>query len=92
MSPEERLRAALANLPDVLYANDSASDDVHCMGCNWNCNGDNETWTISAEPDLEGWETDSAYPGYGLPESIAKALVEVVNASRQMLAVSDSTA
>ena len=86
MSPEDRLRAALAKLPDVLYANDSASDGVHCMGCHWSCSGGDDTWTVSAEPDLEGWETDSGYPGYGLPEDIAKALVEVVNASRAMLA------
>jgi hypothetical protein len=90
VSPEERLRAALAKLPPWIGALDSAAEDrPHWVG-GWH--GKNCTWTITPSADSEGWETDSGAEGYGLPEDIAKAIVDVVNSAREMLAVSDSTA
>lgn len=31
-----------------------------------------DTWTISTDPEKEGWENDGNYPGYGLWENDAR--------------------
>ena len=36
-------------------------------------------WTISTSPDIQGWNTDGGYDGYGLTEPIAKFLVNAAN-------------
>lgn len=40
-----------------------------------------DIWTVSPDPEVEGWETDSGYPGYGLPGAVAEHLAALHNAN-----------
>lgn len=40
---------------------------------------DDHVWTISPSPDKCGWETDSGYPGYGLPKGWAEEIARRYN-------------
>ena len=40
---------------------------------------DGNVWTISLDPIESGWNTDGGCDGYGLPESVAKEIVEILN-------------
>ena len=56
-------------LPDKLYvvaveASDYAEKDI---------------WTVSAYPDLPGWETDGGFDGYGLPKALAEEIARRYN-------------
>lgn len=37
-------------------------------------------WTVTQDPDKDGWETDGGLPGYGLTERKAKFLAAAANA------------
>lgn len=36
-------------------------------------------WTVSPSPERDGWENDSAYPGYGLPKEVAERIAQLWN-------------
>jgi hypothetical protein len=36
-------------------------------------------WTVSKDPNNDGWETDGGYPGYGLPKKDAEELANAAN-------------
>jgi hypothetical protein len=38
-----------------------------------------EVWTLSLDPETPGWNTDSAYNGYGLTYDLAKELADAAN-------------
>lgn len=38
-------------------------------------------WTLSRDPEEEGWETDCGEPGYGLTYADAKELADAANAA-----------
>lgn len=39
------------------------------------------SWTITTDPEIEGWKTDSGYEGYGLPKELAEWIVDILNES-----------
>ena len=64
----------VGSLPKLYAVRDSLYDDN---------DESSEAWTISPDPDESGWETDCGTYGYGLPRSIAEAIVERCNASAE---------
>lgn len=40
---------------------------------------DEKVWTVSQYPDQSGWNSDSGYPGYGMPRVAAQFLVDAAN-------------
>ncbi len=40
-----------------------------------------ESYTLTTNPDKEGWNTDSGYAGYGLPKELAQWICDILNQS-----------
>lgn len=40
---------------------------------------DRQNYTITTNPEISGWNTDSGYESYGLPKEVAQFIVEVLN-------------
>lgn len=38
-----------------------------------------QNYTITTNPEISGWNTDSGYESYGLPKEVASFIVEVLN-------------
>lgn len=38
-------------------------------------NKEDNIYTVSPNPNEPGWNTDSSYPGYGLPKFVAEEIV-----------------
>ncbi len=45
---------------------------------------DHDCWTLTTNPEKRGWETDSAYIGYGLPKKVGKWICKQLNASNEI--------
>jgi len=43
--------------------------------------GERNAWTVSPDPETDGWETDCGYYGYGLPREVAERIVALWNAA-----------
>ena len=44
-------------------------------------------WTVSKDPNNDGWETDGGYPGYGLPKKDAEELANAGNRIEELEAL-----
>ena len=42
-------------------------------------NPDRPVWTVSFDPDEEGWTTDCGHPGYGLTKPVAEEIARRYN-------------
>lgn len=45
-----------------------------------------DSWTITNNPNIEGWDTDSGYDGYGLPKELAQWICDILNESNKKCA------
>jgi len=45
---------------------------------------DKSCWSITTNPDYPGWNTDSAYYGYGLPKELAQWICDQLNRSQEI--------
>lgn len=53
-----------------LYVPEESSDWPY----DWGERKDDCTYTLSPDSGIDGWNTDSGYPGYGLPKHVAQTL------------------
>ena len=76
MSKTEDIRKRWEAMPYLCVPGEQAED----RGSNaWRLlppelSDDRRWYTVSPNPIMEGWNTDSRYPGYGLPEPVAEIL------------------
>lgn len=77
MSKLDEIEKRRAQVPAALHAiHDPDAPDFFAMSEPWGAlpEGDPQSSTLSPQPDRHGWNNDSGFSGYGLPQQVAEAL------------------